>query len=110
MSSYSERNLNDTRKQTSSVLHEHLTFLKNVRERNLTGVNCIRRHSFPFHHASQLLCEVNVGQLAATVGKKWEQVVVKILEVQLLVLVVGAGERYHPAGGALFQPREEEVG
>ncbi len=76
----------------------------------LTRVNGVRGHSVPLQHASELLCEVNVGQLAAAVGEERKQVVVEILEVQLLVLVAGAGEIDHSARWTLFQPREKKVG
>lgn len=67
-------------------------------------------HSFPLCDASQLLAEVDVGQLAAAVGEEGQQVVVEVLEVQLLVSVDGACEGDHSAGGALFQPGQKEIG
>lgn len=58
----------------------------------------------------QLLGEVDIGQLAATVREEGQQVVVQVLEIQLLVLVVVAGECYHSAWGRLFQTAEQQVG
>lgn len=72
-------------------------------------MHCIRRHPFPLRDPGQLLTEVNVGQLAAAVGEEWQQIVVQVLEVQLLVFVVGAREGDYPAGGALLQPWQEQI-
>lgn len=73
-------------------------------------MHCVCGHCFPLHHARQLLCEIDVGQFAAAVGEEREQVVVQVLEVEPLVLVVGAGQRDHSAGGAFLQPRKQQVG
>lgn len=75
----------------------------------LTRVHSKRAHSLPFGEARQLLTEVDVGQFAAAVGEEGQQVVVQVLEVQLLVFVAGACERYHPAGGALLQAGQKQV-
>lgn len=75
----------------------------------LTRVHCIGRHPLPLSDSGQLLAKVNVGQFAAAVGEERQQVVVQVLEVQLLVFVVGAREGDDPAGGALLQPRQEQV-
>lgn len=69
----------------------------------------IRRHPFPLGDSGQLLTKVNVGQFAAAVGEERQQIVVEVLEVQLLVLVVGAREGDYPAGGALLQPGQEQI-
>lgn len=58
---------------------------------------------------SQLLSEVDVGQLTAAVCEEGQQVVVQVLEIKLLVLVVVAGECYHPARSRLFQTAEQQV-
>ena len=71
-------------------------------------MHSVGRHSFPLGDAGQLLGEVQVGQLAAAVGEEGQQVVV--LEVQLLVFVVGAGEGDHTARGALSQTAKQQVG
>ena len=76
----------------------------------LTRVHSVGGHSFPLSDASQLLTEVDVGQLAAAVGEEGQQVVVEVLEVQFLVLVAGACKRDHPAGGAFFQARQKQIG
>lgn len=47
----------------------------------LTRVHSIGSYSFPFSDAGQFLTEVDVGQLAATVGEEGQQVVVEVLEV-----------------------------
>lgn len=67
-------------------------------------------HIFALRDAGQLLAEVDVGQLAAAVGEEGQQVVVEVLEVQLLVLVGGAREGEHAAGGALLQAGQEQIG
>lgn len=71
--------------------------MSNISVLYLTRMNSICGHSFSLHHASELLGEVDVGQLAATVGEEGEQVVVEILEVELLVFVAGAGQVDHSA-------------
>jgi len=76
----------------------------------LTWVHGIGAHPLGLAHARQLLGEVDVGQLAAAIGEEGQQVVVEVLEVQLLVLVAGAGERDHTAGRALPQPGQQRVG
>lgn len=75
----------------------------------LTRMHSNGGHSFPFCDAGQLLAEVDVGQLAATVGEEGQQVVVEVLEVQFLVFVVGACECDHPAGSTFLQTRQEQV-
>lgn len=72
-------------------------------------MHCIRCHPFPFSDSSQLLSKVDVGQLAAAVGKERQQIVVKVLKVQLLVFVGGASERDDPAGGTLLQAWQEQI-
>lgn len=73
-------------------------------------MHSIGGHSFPFGDAGQFLTEVDVGQLAAAVGEEGQQVVVEVLEVQFLVLVGGACEGDHPAGGTLLQARQKQIG
>lgn len=70
----------------------------------------VGRHSFALRDASQLLGEVDVRQFAAAVGEEREQVVVKVLEVQSLVLVAGACEGDDAARRALLKSRQQEVG
>lgn len=72
-------------------------------------MHSVRRDPLALRHPGQLLGEVDVGQLAAAVGEEGEQVVVQVLEVQLLVLVVFAGEGDNPARGGLFQAAQQQV-
>lgn len=73
-------------------------------------MHCVGGHPFALGDACQFQAEVNVGQLAAAVGEERQQVVVEVLEVQFLVLVGGAGESDHTAGGALCEARQQQVG
>lgn len=70
----------------------------------------VGRDSFALHHVSQLLGEVDICQFAAAVGEEREQVVVKILEVQSLVLIAGASEGDDAAWCALLKPRQQKIG
>lgn len=77
---------------------------------HLTRMYSVGRHSFALHDASQFLGEVDICQFAAAVGEEREQVVVKVLEVQSLVLVAGAGEGDDAARRALLKSRQQKIG
>lgn len=68
------------------------------------------RHSFALRDASQLLSEVDICQFAAAVSEEREQVVVKVLEVQSLVPIAGAGEGDDAAWRALLKSRQQKIG
>lgn len=73
-------------------------------------MHSVGSHSFALRDASQLLGEVDICQFAAAVGEEREQVVVKVLEVQSLVLVAGASEGDDAARCALFKSRQQKIG
>lgn len=73
-------------------------------------MHSVAGHSLPLSDATQLLTEVDVGQLAAAVGEEGQQVVVEVLEVEFLVLVARACERDHAAGAAFLQARQKQIG
>lgn len=77
---------------------------------HITRMHSVGSHSFALGDASQLLGEVDIGQFATAVGEERKQVVVKILEVQSLVLVAGAGEGDDAARRALLKPWQKKIG
>lgn len=73
-------------------------------------MHCTGRHPFALSDAGQFQAEVNVGQFAAAVGEERQQVVIEVLKIQLLVLIGGAGESDHAAGGTLCEARQQQIG